>query len=131
MVVGQSGVGKSTLINKFLKLEGNEKAPTGTGKYITTEISDYRSNKIPYLRLIDTRGIELNVNYGAEAIQNDATNYIRDQLNTNDINNFVSCIWYCITGNRFQQVEIDLLNALRSSYGDNTIRFSLSSLAFK
>jgi predicted GTPase len=121
MVVGQSGVGKSTLINKFLELEGNEKAPTGTGKYITTEISDYRSNKIPYLRLIDTRGIELNVNYGAEAIKNDATNYIRDQLNTNDINNFVSCIWYCITGNRFQQVEIDLLNALRSSYGDNTI----------
>lgn len=33
----------------------------------------------------------------------------------------MSCIWYCITGDRFQQVEIDLLNALRTSYGDNTI----------
>ena len=119
MLVGQSGVGKSTLINKFLKLK--KKAPTGTGKFVTTEIKDYRSEEIPYLRLIDTRGIELNVNYGAEAVKNDTTSFIMQQLNTGNINNFVSCIWYCITGNRFQQVEIDLLNALRSSYGDNTI----------
>ena len=121
MIVGICGVGKSTLINNFLKLEGNKKAKTGTGKYVTTSISHYMSDKIPYLRLIDTRGIELNVNYGAEAIKNDATNYIRAQLDTRNINNFVSCIWYCITGNRFQQAEEDLLNVLRSSYGDNTI----------
>ena len=90
-------------------------------KYITINIGHYRSDKIPYLRLIDTRGIELNVNYGAEAIKNDATNYIKAQLDTRNINNFVSCIWYCITGNRFQKAEEDLLNVLRSSYGDNTI----------
>ena len=121
MIVGICGVGKSTLINNFLKLEGNKRAKTGTGKYVTTNINHYMSDKIPYLRLIDTRGIELNVNYGAEAIKNDATNYIKAQLDTRNINNFVSCIWYCITGNRFQQAEEDLLNVLRSSYGDNTI----------
>ena len=124
MLVGQSRVGKSTLINKFLKLEGKEKAPIGTRQYIKTnitEIKDYRSNKIPYLRLIDTRGIELNDNYGTKAIKNDITQYIRNQLKTNNINNFVSCIWYCITGNIFQKFEIDILNDLRSSYGDNTI----------
>ena len=121
MIVGICGVGKSTLINNFLKLEGKKRAKTGTGKYVTTNIGHYRSDKIPYLRLIDTRGIELNINYGAEAIKNDASNYIRFQLDTGNINNFVSCIWYCITGNRFQQAEEDLLNVLRSSYGDNTI----------
>ena len=32
----------------------------------------------------------------------------------NDYNNFVHCIWYCLTGERFEQVEIDLLNRLRN-----------------
>jgi len=121
MLVGQSGVGKSTLINNFLKIKGKKAAQTGTGNYVTTEIKCYMSNEIPYLRLVDTRGIELNVNYGAEAVKNDASKFIIEQLNTNNINNFVSCIWYCVTGDRFQQVEEDLLNALRSSYGENTI----------
>ena len=51
----------------------------------------------------------------------DAQNYIKEQLLTNDINNFVHCIWYCITGNRFEQAEIDLLNALKYTYPDNKI----------
>ena len=121
MVVGICGVGKSTLINNFLKLVGRKKAKTGTGKFVTTTITEYMSDKISYLRLIDTRGIELSQNYGVQAVQNDTTNYIRAQLDTRNMNNFISCIWYCVTGDRFQQVEEDLLNVLRSSYGDNTI----------
>ena len=121
ILVGQSGVGKSTLINNFLKLKGRKVAATGTGRYVTQTISYYMSNEIPYLRLIDTRGIELNVNYGAEAVKNDTSAFIKEQLITGNINNFVSCIWYCITGNRFQQVEEDLLNDLRSTYRDNSI----------
>ncbi|MBR6875266.1 MAG: 50S ribosome-binding GTPase, partial [Bacteroidales bacterium] len=38
MLVGKSGVGKSTLINNLLKLDENERAETGTGNYITTNI---------------------------------------------------------------------------------------------
>ena len=61
------------------------------------------------------------INYGAEAVKNDTSAFIKEQLITGNINNFVSCIWYCITGVRFQQVEEDLLKALRSTYGDNSI----------
>ena len=121
MLVGKSGVGKSTLINNILKLDKNQKAKTGTGKFQTEKINEYQSENIPFLRLVDTRGIELNLDYGAEAVKNDAIKYINKQTNLNNVNNFVHCIWYCITGNRFEQVEIDLLNSLRNSYCDNQI----------
>ena len=73
MVVGISGVGKSTLINKFL----NTNAPTGTGNFQTVSIEEYKNDKIPCLKLIDTRGIELNTKYGAEEIREDCSNYIK------------------------------------------------------
>jgi len=121
MLLGKSGVGKSTLINSFLKLSKGNKAKTGTGNFQTINIQPYQSNSLPFLRLIDTRGIELNVKYGANAIKEDAEKFIQEQLSSNNINNFVHCFWYCITGNRFEKSEIDLLKALRGSYGENKI----------
>ena len=122
MLVGKSGVGKSTLINNMLKIkEASKKAEIGIGNFQTTEIKAYYNEDLPYLRLIDTRGIELNIKYGAEAIMKDAQNYIIEQLSTNDINNFIHCIWYCITGDRFEQAEIDLLNSLKNTYDNNKI----------
>ena len=118
IVVGKSGVGKSTLINNVLKIK---EAITGTGSFQTIKIKAYYNKALPYLRLIDTRGIEINHQYGADAIMKDAQNYIKEQLSTKNINNFVHCIWYCITGDRFEQAEIDLLNALKYTYPDNKI----------
>ena len=91
MLVGKSGVGKSTLINNLLKLE-TDKAKTGTGNFQTTKLTAYQSKEVPFLRLVDTRGIELNANYGAEAVKIDAENFINDQIKTNNPNNFVHCI---------------------------------------
>ena len=121
MVMGKSGVGKSTLINNVLKLEGNKKANARVGKFTTTETASYQSRIVPFLRLIDTRGIELDENFGVKAIKNNAKKFINEQLKTANVNNFVHCIWYCITGNRFEPIEINLINSLKSSYGDNSI----------
>ena len=121
MLVGKSGVGKSTLINNLLKLENFEKAKTGIGNFQTTKIAAYSSKSVPFLKLVDTRGIELDHNYGPAFVLRDAENYINEQYTTNDPNNFVQCIWYCITGDRFEDSEIELLNLLRSAYGDNKI----------
>ena len=121
MLLGKSGVGKSTLINSVLQLEKRAKAKTGTGNFVTIKYSPYKSDYIPYLRLIDTRGIELNANYGAEQVRGDAESFIQRQKETNDPNNFVQCIWYCFTGNRFEEAEITLINYLRSTYGESKI----------
>ena len=121
MLVGKSGVGKSTLINSLLKLQRGEKAKTGTGNFVTENIKTYQSQALPYIKLVDTRGIELSSGFGAKEIENMAKGYISQQYKSNNPNNFVHCIWYCITGNRFEQVEIDFLNALRNSYSDNSL----------
>ena len=55
ILVGPSGVGKSTLINGIFN---EKKSETGFGKVQTKNIQDYESNNIPFLRLIDSQGIE-------------------------------------------------------------------------
>ena len=121
MLVGKNGVGKSTLINSLLRLKGEKMAKTTTGCFGTIETKAYKNREVPYLRLVDTRGIELNENYGPNKIKEKAVEFIENQLKTNDINNFVHCIWYCITGNRFEECEIQLLNSLKCSYKNNKI----------
>ena len=121
MLVGKSGVGKSTLINEVLKLEGNEKAQIGTGQFVTVKYQEYSSDSLEFLKLIDTRGIELNKNYGADEVKREASKFIEERKETNDPNKFVQCIWYCITGNRFEQVEQNLLTSLRTTYGESKI----------
>ena len=121
MVLGMTGVGKSTLINEVLKLEGNKKAKAKTGPFVTVNYQEYESDSLEFLKLIDTRGIELNKNYGADEVQREATKFIEERKRTNDPNKFVQCIWYCITGNRFQEVEQNLLNKLRTTYGESKI----------
>ena len=64
MLIDIKRIGKSTLINKFLKLIVKKAASTRTRRYVTSKIEPYISNKISYLRQIYTIGIELNVNYG-------------------------------------------------------------------
>ncbi|MGN0709192.1 MAG: GTP-binding protein [Anaerovoracaceae bacterium] len=54
LVMGDTGVGKSTLINAVL---GREAAPTGYGDTVTHDITVYEDDDIPF-RLIDTPGIE-------------------------------------------------------------------------
>ena len=117
LLTGKSGTGKSTLINVLL----NEKAPTGVGTYITKDTTPYRNKIRPYLRLVDTRGIELSVHYGPEKVEKECKRFINSQFQSNEINNFVHCIWYCITGNKLEQSEILLLNSLRNTYHNSKI----------
>ena len=81
----------------------------------------YNSEKIPFLRLIDTRGIELSHQYWVQQITEDCKTFIQMQRKTNNMNNFVHCLWYCITGNRFEDEEIKCINILNEVYKESKI----------
>ena len=131
IVIGKSGVGKSTLINNLLKLEGDKIAPSSIGNIGTTETKLYISKKVPFLRIIDTRGIEFDKHYGPKKILENAKEIINNQklgikLPCNEdeeieneekgkkYNNYVSCIWYCVSNNGIDPQEFEVLKGLKS-----------------
>ena len=77
ILIGKTGVGKSTLINSILKLDGSNKAKEGFGLSTTKDFQEYTSNKRPGLRLIDSRGIEIGSHNITEVIKS-STKHIED-----------------------------------------------------
>lgn len=94
LVIGSSGVGKSTLINAVL---GEEMAETGWGmKGITKELAIYESEKIPF-RIIDTIGFEPSLIKELKA-KNAVKNWSKDSAKKGQSDNQVNVIWFCIDG---------------------------------
>lgn len=96
----------------MLKLKGSERAETGLVDIMTQKTQAYKSKRVPYIQLVDTRGIELNQAFDVDKIGMEATKFIKRQIEANNVNDFVHCIWYCISSNRFQGEEIKLVNNL-------------------
>ena len=119
IVIGPSGVGKSTLINEILELSGEEAAKTESGKPCTNKNKIYYSEDIK-LRLIDTRGIEKGI-YGVDKVVENTINYIDNCIKIGDPDKFVHCIWYCVNGNRFEDIEMECLNKLSEFYNNNNL----------
>ena len=113
MIIGASGVGKSTLINALL---GEKVAKEGLGGVCTTEIRKYESKKYPFLCLYDSVGAELGKNHTLEDIQNETINVIVNQLSNPDPNQHIHCIIYCVTFNRFYEEESQIILKIRAKY---------------
>ena len=121
VLIGPTGVGKSTLINSILELPDDKKAKTQSVDPCTMgEPEFYESNYIPFLRLADSRGIEKS-QYGVEAVVKSTEDFVNSQIKLKDPDKFVHCIWYCITGSRFEGVEADSLKRLAALYDNNKL----------
>ena len=119
VVVGPSGVGKSTLINAVLN--SDNLTPEGFGKPVSQETNFFTSEKVPFFRLADSKGIEKNAECGVEVVLETIKKFIKDQLDTKEPDNFIHCIWYCWTGARLEKSEIELLNKLTKVYTSETL----------
>ncbi|NHM17024.1 DUF697 domain-containing protein [Eggerthellaceae bacterium zg-887] len=97
LVIGNSGVGKSTLINAVLGDAAEEKAPTSVGiRGTTKELRIYESDAIPF-RIIDTIGFEPSFfkrNAAIKAVKKWSKESAKDENSDKKIN----VIWFCVEG---------------------------------
>lgn len=80
----------------------------------------FESIKINFLRLDDSQGIEKG-SYGIESVVEDVKNFIESKLETKDPDQYVHCIWYCITGARFEEIEKKSLETLADIHHNNDL----------
>ncbi len=111
LVIGESGIGKSTLINRFLKIN---KAEEGIGESKTKKlgesyISDSDFNKD--FQLFDSYGFSKEEDF-KESINN-IVNFIDEQSNKKDL---IHCIWYCFNGKRYSDKDRDSIKKLLNKY---------------
>jgi len=89
LLVGKSGVGKSTLINGILNFSEDKGAKTGIGKPITMGYEEYVSDIRKGLRFIDSRGIEMQ-NYNIDAVFNSTKELIEKRARDGDPDKLIS-----------------------------------------
>ena len=118
LILGKSGVGKSTLINSVFR---EELADTGIGRPVTPKIREIKKEGFP-LTIYDTKGLEL----GKEAqdeVKEEVAELIKEGLYSSDVNKCIHCIWYCINtmSNRVEPEEIEWIKSLSNSSDINKV----------
>lgn len=121
VVMGKTGVGKSTLINTIC---AKEIAPTGSGNAVTKEnknystivrvpVGDLKEGKwslIPFcFNLFDTVGLEINDGVSCKTVQDIKKHIIETKQHSGPED--ISIVWYCVDeqSNRFENNERDII----------------------
>lgn len=107
LVVGKTGVGKSSLINAVF---GKETCKTGSGKPITQHIEEFTTSD-SLITLIDSKGLEL-ADY--ESLKDELIDYINKKNNSDNQFDYINLCWLCIDyqGRRVEEAEVDLFKKL-------------------
>ena len=111
LVIGNSGVGKSTLINAVL---GEEKAKVGWGTSGTTnQLEIYESDSIPF-RIIDTIGFEPSFLKEMKAI-NAVKKWSKECAKKGKDDHSINLIWFCIDGTSRKLFSKSIDNLLKAT----------------
>ncbi len=122
LVIGDIGVGKTTLINELLKLPEDKKGLTETTSGESVTIGDpirfNNPNYYPWLALYDSQGFDKDTNFYDNI--DSMKNYIESKFKCNG-DEFVNFILYCIQGERFTKTEKENLIKLHNLYPSNKL----------
>ena len=117
-IIGKTGVGKSTLVNAILF---ENLAEVKKGEPCTMETKCYKNEKYPFIRIYDTRGIEISKNFNIDTLFDSTFKEIKEKCEKNEPNDLIHCLFYCFTGTRFEQDEGEILVKLRKTYEGNKL----------
>ncbi len=109
LVAGQTGVGKSTLVNSVF---GEAFAATAAGSPVTRHAEWFVSDTVP-LRILDTRGLEAkdySITLNALRAEIDNSRMQHDEKNQ------LHMAWVCIStpSSRVQECEVDIIKLLNT-----------------
>ena len=109
LIIGKSGVGKSTLINSLFR---EKIADTGIGKPVTKHLQKIHRADVP-ITLYDTRGLELSPAVQRQ-VKDEIYNLIQENKNTKDE---IHAAYYCIqaTSSRIEESEIELIKNISNN----------------
>ena len=80
LVLGKTGVGKTTLINSILQKESNEDNIGLPHEMDSPQIKFTNTNLFPALDLWDSRGIELSNKFNIEEYSKQVLNFIKERM---------------------------------------------------
>jgi predicted GTPase len=104
IVAGRPGAGKSTLLNAIF---GEDRAPTGIGASVTTEIRRYARPGLP-IAIYDTPGIEIGND--VDKVMHDYLAEIRKNAPSDDRR--IQFALYCVGDLRFHKFEEEIVRGL-------------------
>ena len=113
MLIGRTGVGKSSLINYLLDRDA---CVTGFGKPVTQAFKEYHYEDDNGFKInfFDSKGLEVEdfINSKENII-----NFVKQRCNSNDFSKWLHTIFYCIniTRYRLEKDEIEFIQSLSNS----------------
>ena len=102
MLIGKTGVGKSTLINHIFR---ENLAKTGIGAPVTEHLVKISKEGVP-VNLYDTKGLELSLE-SQRTVQMEVMNTITDLKSAGDPDQAIHCVWFCINASSHRLEEIE------------------------
>lgn len=117
LIIGNTGAGKSTLINEVF--EGNLATPAsiGVGMPQTQNIQPYSMPGLP-MTIFDTKGLELyNENENVPDGSKEIFEFVEKRMKEPKLENQLHAIWYCINAqcHRVQPAELSLMKRFNDS----------------